>query len=377
MKMGQHARIACLAVLTLAGCGSTRIEPTPLTPVAQNVGLGQEWQSTVDASIVFPLQTGIAAERVALANSKGLVSVVSAVNGANVWRIQLDAQISSGVGFDGQTAAVTTLDNDLIAMTQSSTKRPVVAWKKRMLARVYTAPLVAGGRVFVLAGDRSVQAFDAETGAKLWYLPRPPEPLVLSQAGTLGIYKNTLLVGNSGRLLGVNPDSGQVMWELTVATSRGTNDIERLIELVGAPSRVGDSVCVRSYQTAVACVDMIERKLVWSKPAQGFTSVSGDAQIVAGTESDGRVKVWSRTNGDLLWSSDQLMYRKLSAPLVVGSSIIVGDFEGYVHVMNKTTGEFTTRFKTDGTAVVAAPAIVGDTVVVATAKGGVFAFSPK
>ena len=244
-------------------------------------------------------------------------------------------------------------------------------------ARVYTAPLVAGGRVFVLAGDRTVQAFDAVTGAKLWNFQRASEPLILSQAGTLGVYQNTLLVGHSGRLLGINPDNGQVQWELSVATSRATNDIERLIDLVGVPNRVGDSVCVRSFQTSVACVDVAKNAVIWSKPSQGSTGVSGDAASMVSTESDGRVKVWNRATGDLLWTSDKLVYRGLSTPLLVGNSIIVGDAEGYVHVMNKITGAFTARFKTDGGAIVAAPVVLGNIVVVVTAKGGIYAYSPK
>lgn len=381
MNFAKHLCAALLlgvVALGLVACGSTvRREPAPLLPIAEAQGLGQAWQNSVDSRIEFPIQIGVAGQALAAATSRGTIAVINAVTGADMWRARVDAEFSSGVGFDGKTAVVTTTDNELIAFTLGSKSQPVIAWRKMLQARVYTAPLVAGGRVFVVAGDRTVQAFDATTGVKLWGLQRSSEPLILSQAGTLGVYQNTLIVGHSGRLLGVNPDNGQVQWELAVATSRATNDIERLIDLVGAPNRVGDSVCVRSFQTSVACADVAKNVVVWSKATQGSTGVSGDVGMVVSTESDGRVKAWSRATGDLLWTSDKLIYRGLSAPLLIGNSVVVGDFEGYVHVMSKVNGTFTARFKTDGSAIAAAPVASGTVVVIATTKGGIFAFSPK
>jgi outer membrane assembly lipoprotein YfgL len=300
--------------------------------------------------------------------------VIDSTTGQDTWRYKLGAPVAGGIGFNGALIALTMLNNDLVAIKPASS---AVLWRQRLTSRVYTPPVLAGGRVFVSASDRSLSAFDAQTGARLWTTNRPPEPLVLSQGGTLGVYKNTLLVGGSGRLMGVNPDNGQILWETSVAVTRATNDIERLIDLVGQPHRVGDSVCVRSYQAAVACVDVQKGLTVWTKNTQGASGVSGDAELVVSSESDGRVKLWNRSNGDLIWSIDSLAHRRLSAPLMVGNSIIVGDFEGFVHVLNKADGKFVVRFKTDGSAVISPPVISGNAVIVATAKGGIFAFSPQ
>jgi outer membrane protein assembly factor BamB len=366
-----------LAAILLAGCSSAiKFTPAELVPLTNTPGIGQSWSSTLGGPITFPLQITTAGPQFALASTQGTVAVVNAESGNDAWRIKLNTDISSGVGFDGQTVALTTLNNELVAI-QSNANSGTLMWRRALLARVYTAPLVAGGRVFVLAGDRSVQAFDAATGAKLWNFQRTSDPLILSQSGTLGVYKNTLLVGASGRLLGLNPDNGQVQWETSVATTRATNDIERLIDLVGTPSRVGDSVCVRSYQAGVACVDAQKGTTTWTQATPGATGVSGNVDQLVSTESDGRVKAWNRTTGDQLWTSDKLAHRGLSAPLLIGNSVVVGDFEGYVHVMNKADGTFTARFSTDGSAIAAAPVASGSVVVVTTAKGGIFAFSPK
>jgi outer membrane protein assembly factor BamB len=379
------AALLALFALGLTGCGTaSHYKPVPLAVFNQTAAIGQVWENTVGSSINYPSQLAINGQYVAVAGSQGSVSVINTITGKDYWRFKLGADIASGVGFDGKVLAVTTVDNELVALVPTAasgtpglaTATPI-AWRQRLASRIYTAPLVAGGRVFVLAGDRSISAFDAQTGVKLWTTMRPSEPLVLSQAGTLGVYKNTLLVGGSGRLLGINPDNGQVAWETSVASTRATNDIERLIDLVGAPNRVGDTVCIRAYQTSVACVDAQKGLVIWSKNTKGAVGVSGDAETVVSSESDGRVKLWNRKTGALVWSVDTLAHRGLSAPLLIGNSIVVGDFEGYVHVINKLDGQFTVRFKTDGSALAAAPVVSGTVVIVATTKGGIFAFSPK
>lgn len=367
---------ALLCLIAACSSGPKR-EPAALQPVAETLGLGLAWQSPAGNRVEFPLQLNVSDKAIATATSSGTISVINAATGADIWRARVNAPLSSGVGFDGKTAAITTMNNELVALAMGAKNQPLITWRRTLQARVYTAPLVAGDRVFVLTGDRNLQAFDAATGARLWGLQRSSEPLILSQAGTLGVYQNTLIVGHSGRLLGVNPDNGLVQWELTVATSRATNDIERLIDLVGSPNRVGDSVCVRSFQNSVACVDLAKKLVLWSKPSQGNSGVSGDAAIVVSSESNGRVRTWNRQTGEQLWSHEKLLHRGLSAPLLVGNSIVVGDAEGYVHVMNKQTGDFTARFKTDGGGIIAAPVLSGNAVIVATAKGGIYAFSPR
>lgn len=363
----------------LVGCGSAPIKrtPTPLQPLAESRNLAQVWQFSLGSAIDFPLQMSTSRDVLGVAASNGLIALINPATGTDIWRLKVNANLSSGFGFDGKTGAVTTVNNELIAISVNAQNIPSIAWRKPLPARAYTAPLVAGGRVFVLTGDRSIHAFDADTGVKLWSYERASEPLILSDITSLGVYHNTLLAGHSGRLLGINPDNGQLRWELSMATSRATNDIERLIDLVGAPNRVGDSVCVRSFQTSISCADLAKGVTAWSRPTQGVKGVSGDETMLVSTESDGRVKAWNRLNGDLLWTNDKLAYRNLSAPLLIGRSIIVGDAQGYVHVINKTSGEVVARFKTDDSAIIAAPVVIGDTVMVATAKGGIYAYRPK
>ena len=141
------------------------------------------------------------------------VAALDAETGRDVWRLNLGTGIAAGVGSDGETAAVVTQGNELVAIVNGKE-----SWRARLPARTFASPLVAGKRVFVLTADRTVTAFDGQTGARLWSQSRSAEPLVLGQAGVLLAVGDTLVAGLSGRLVGLNPLTGSVRWEAPVAT---------------------------------------------------------------------------------------------------------------------------------------------------------------
>ena len=140
---------------------------------------------------------------------------------------------------------------------------------------------------------------------------------------------------------------------------------------------MGNSVCARAFSAAVGCVDAGRGTVAWTKPANGGEGVSGDERFVIGTESDGRVVAWRRDNGERAWVHDKLLYRGLSTPLVVGSSVAIGDDTGLLHVLSRDDGSLRTRVSTDGSPVAAAPVVAGTTLVVVTRSGGVHAFVPQ
>jgi outer membrane protein assembly factor BamB len=364
---------AVLVVATLGACasGSDKPKPAELAPNAALLGVRQAWAAKI-GEVGFALDAHASGGSVGLASSDGTVAVLDAATGREQWRATVGAPLAAGVGGDGTTWAVITRANEVVALQAGR-----VLWRQKIDALGYTAPLVAGGRVFVLAADRAITAYDGQSGRKLWTQNRPGEPLVLRQPGVLMAVGNTLVAGLSGRLAGLNPDNGSIRWEAPIASPRGTNDIERLVDLVERVSRDGDVVCARAFQAAVGCVNTSRGNVLWTKPANGFRGVHGDDRFVYGAEADGTVTAWKRADGERAWSTDRLKYRTLTAPLAVGRSVAVGDGTGLLHLLSREDGAPLNRLATDGSAIVAGPTLAGDTLVVVTRSGGVFGFRPE
>ena len=367
--------VAMILVALVSGCslfgGSNKPQPAELQAFSPVVSARQAWSTRIGA-VNFPLDVNVFGSIVFVAGSDGTVAAIDARTGTDVWRVSVGAPIAAGVGSDGKVAAVVTQSNDVVAIQDG---REI--WRQKLSAQAYTSPFVAGGRVFVLAADRSVNAFDGQTGRKLWAQQRPNEPLVLRQSGVILAVSDTLVVGLAGRLAGLNPANGTIRWEAPIASPRGINDVERLVDLVGRVSRDGEIVCARAFQASVGCVNAARGSLLWSKPANGSQGIHGDSRFIFGTESDGTVQAWLRSSGEKAWSTDRLRYRNLTAPLVVGRSVAVGDFAGFVHLLSREDGSVLNRLPTDGSAVAAAPVLAGNTVVAVTRNGGVFGFTPE
>ncbi|MEJ8823084.1 outer membrane protein assembly factor BamB [Variovorax humicola] len=364
--------LAMVLIAALAACSSTsKPKPAELPTNVVVLGVREAWNVKIPA-VDFPLQANVSGDTVTVAGTDGTVVAIDARNGTEVWRASVGAPLTAGVGSDGSMAAVVTNKNELVVLEGGK-----VLWRERLTAETYTAPLVAGRRVFVETADRATSAYDGGSGRRLWIQQRTAESLVLKKPGVLLAVGDTLLAGVGGRLVGINPANGSSRWESPIAAPRGTNDVERLVDLTGSVSRVGDTVCARAYYASVGCVDAVRGGLLWSKPAVSAEGISGDGQLVVGTESDGNVVAWRRADGERAWQSDRLKYRDLTAPLVVGRSVVIGDRAGLLHFVSREDGSPLNRVSADGSAIAATPVVAANTVVVVTRKGGVFGYRPE
>jgi outer membrane assembly lipoprotein YfgL len=355
----------------LTACaGSEKVKPIDLGPNVPLIGVRTAWTSNI-GTITFPLQIRVVGNLLFVAGTDGNVAAIDARTGGDLWRVALGVKLSAGVGSDGRFSAVVTRENELIALDGGKE-----VWRQKLGAVTLTAPLVAGGRVFVLLADRSVAAFDASVGRKLWQQQRSGDALVLGRPGIAMAVGDTLVTGLGGRLVGMNPLNGKARWEAQVANSRGTNEVERLVDLVSGVSREGDNLCVRAFQSSVGCVDTSKGSAIWTKPASAATGLDGDATALFGAESDGRVISWRRADGERLWTSERLRFRNLSAPLLIGESIVIGDEMGTLHFLSRNDGAPLNRLTTDGSPIVSNLVLAGTTVVAVTQRGGVFGFKP-
>ncbi|MDI9330009.1 MAG: PQQ-binding-like beta-propeller repeat protein [Alphaproteobacteria bacterium] len=357
--------VLAASVLVLGACvGVSRPKPTELVNVPTTQPVEILWTQSIGSVRAAMVPTFISPGQVVLANDSSEILVLQWSDGKVLERVALNQPLSAGVGSDGQHHALVTRNNELMVVSQGK-----LSWKHTLPAQVFTPPLVAGRRVFVLMADRTVQAFDAASGRILWTQQRAGEPLVLRQAGTLMAYQNTLVAGLSGRLTGFDPTSGQIQWDALMAAARGLNDLERLVDIVGLSHRSDRVICARAYLSQVGCIDASRGQVIWSRSAQGDQGLAGQGSLLVGVESNGLVVAWQRDNGDRIWESDRLKYRRLSAPVVSDKAIWVSDEDGSIYLLDKTHGQLINRVRMDG-GPLTSPPLTRDGAVLMVSRGG-------
>jgi outer membrane protein assembly factor BamB len=100
-----------------------------------------------------------------------------------------------------------------------------------------------------------------------------------------------------------------------------------------------------------------------------------DSRYVYATDEKSAIVAFDRGSGASLWKQDKLYGRNISAPVLIGRYLAVGDLQGYVHFLSREDGSFVARMPTDGSPIIAQPVRVEDTILVQTLKGGVYAMA--
>jgi outer membrane assembly lipoprotein YfgL len=360
-----------LALAALAGCAADKPKPKALEPLTPKIAGRQVWSAKLDG-VRFPLSVAVRDGNFIVASSGGTLMGLEAETGRQLWTANAGAALSAGVGSDGRYHAVVTVDNKLVSFEGGNE-----IWREQLKSRVSTAPLVAGERVFVMGVDRAVHAYDAKDGKRLWSLQRPGEALTLLHIVVLTGVKDTLIAGQGPRLAGIDPTRGTLRWEVPVGSPRGTNEVERLADLIGPAVRLGTRLCARSFQAAVGCVDTETGRLLWARNTGGINALGGDEELIFGADATDRIVAWKTAGGETAWTSERMLFRGLSAPASVGPTVAFGDFEGHVHFLDRKDGQPLLRLSTDGSPVVGRPALSGTTLLVVTRNGGLFAFRPQ
>lgn len=355
----------------LAACSADKPPPAPLEAYAPKIAGRQVWETSIGSPLAGQ-SMAVVDGRVVVATRSGELLSLDAGTGARLGSVSLGTPLSAGVGADERHMAVVSQGNELIVADAKAER-----WRARLSSPVATAPLVAGGRVFVLMVDRSVEGYDLLDGRRLWRYTRTGDALTLAQRGVLQPYKDTLMVGLGSRLVGLDPLQGTVRNEVSIASARGTNEVERLSDLVGPAARAGDVLCMRAFQVAVGCVDQSKASLLWARNQAGWQGVALDADQVYGADANDRISVWKRASGDLVWTSERLRFRGLSTPIALGTTVVFGDFEGWLHFLGRERGETLLRLPTDGSPAAAPLVRSGTTLLVLTGKGRLYAFRPE
>jgi outer membrane assembly lipoprotein YfgL len=352
----------CVGLL-LSSCSTPKV--APLVPKQD---LRAVWSTDLGGEVNYPASVALANGRIATATSSGTVSVLNLSNGAVIWKIKIKGVVTAGVGFDGERAAVMTENNDLVVIQEGK-----IIWQQNLGAQSYTAPLVAGLRVFALLADRSVVAFDGQSGLKLWTQQKTGDALVLKQDGVLAAYNNTLLAGFGSKLAGLDSLTGTILWEAALANPRGINDLERLVDLVGPMARVRDTVCARAFQAQVGCIDASTGKLIWTRPSFGEEGISALENQLVTIESNGQIMSWRVNNGERLWDRAAFKGHHLTAPLVSDKGIFIGDAVGWVYLLSKDDGSVINRMPIGSTRGFASPPTPVDSqhMVIVTKNGSV------
>jgi len=371
-RLGVVAAQAAALVL-LAGCSmfsssDPRSAPTPLVEFAPELSARTVWTVSVGRGGGSGFAPAVVGEAVYAATPDGVVVKVDAASGQTLWRTELRQPLSAGVGADGRMAAVVTADAHVVALDDNGVEQ----WRVRASSEVGIPPLVDSGIVVVRSGDYRIQAFEQSSGDLRWSLQRPGPALSLKTNMQMRMLEGMVITGlPNGKLLAIDSHSGDVQWEGTVALSQGATDLERIIDVVGAPQVQGALLCGVAYQGQISCFDISQGGVLrWQQPFSSNTGLGSDNVHVYAANTRDIVQAYALQDGALTWTQTELRNRRLSEPAISGNGAVAfGDLEGYVHLLARSDGRMLGRVRTGSDAIVS-PLIASRHGVLVQTSGG-------
>jgi len=333
--------------VVLSSCADDNLkQPTELQPFDTTKYLERTWYASIgagpDEQYVFlrPLKLG---DKLVTASRDGVISVFRANSGDMLDQFELDTTLSAGVGGDKEVWLVASRDAHIIAIdARTLTER----WRTRVPTEVLARPQLHQGKAIVRTVDGKILGLDLLTGKIRWQYQRAIPDLTLRGANTPLITRDRIIAGLAdGRLIALSPDNGEVIWDIALAVPSGRSEIQRLVDIDGDAVLYGRVLYAASYQGRIAAIDVSRGNFLWAKDFSSHNGLVVEGDALYSSDENGHVWAIDRLNGATLWKQDKLAYRDLTRPTVMGDYLVVGDFEGYIHVLSRYDGHFVARYQ--------------------------------
>ena len=371
-------------VLMLSGCSSLKfwqsdedkaIQPAKLEKFTEEVRLRKVWSRNTGSGqdpLYASLEPAIDDTMIVVADGKGRVTAMDRASGQVAWNRKLDRPLSGGVGLGGGLVLVGDLRGNLFALDAASGD---TRWRARLNTELLSVPAASKQVVVIQALDARLVGLSPATGEVLWQYTTDAPALTLRGTGNPVIAGSSVIAGfANGKVVALHATTGATLWENRVALPTGRTELERIVDIDGAPLLVGDVVFVTSYQGRAAAITRGTGTALWYQDMSSHHGPAhGDGQLYISTDRDAVVALRANS-GQVLWTNDQLSFRGLTAPAFVDGVVVVGDSDGYLHAMSAVDGRFVGRDRAGRGGLTVPMASDGRTLYVLTNNGHLTAY---
>ena len=342
----------------MGGCGSpsTVLPPVELSPLTNQFDISRQWKFTVGEGVsdyYLKLQPVFTKKVGYVVDHNGHLQAFVIKSGKQLWEQKLNIPVSGGLTLENKTLYLGTSKGEVIALdigsndlNNQSSPNVKELWRTQLSSEILSRPAVAKGKLVVKTIDGRVYGLNTTNGTQSWVYDRTVPRLTLRGSSSPVIANDIVFsTSDSGKLAALSLNNGKLLWESTIAIAKGRNQLERVIDMDLDPVIVDDVIYVAGYQGRIAAVKISSGQIIWNRDFSSYSGMHVDAYRVYITDAMGQVWAINRYNGSTLWRQNKLLRRRLTAPEVYENYIVVGDYDGYLHWLNREDGKIVARKK--------------------------------
>jgi len=368
-----------VATVLLASCGLFKdddekaLEPMELVSIDNKLKVRKIWSAKLGGDAEFlriALRPAGDGSRLFAASHNGRVYAFDASSGKQLWRADVETQLSAGPSFGNESVAVVSSDGWLILLDADTGNQK---WRTNVSAESLAAPVIKDDIVVVQTIDNRLQGFGLFEGDVRWAVEQTTPALSMRGSSSPVLVGNTVIAGfDNGRMAAVDVETGDVIWESLLSPPSGRSDLDRLADIDGAIAAVGQDVYACGYNGRLASIAAESGQILWAREISSYEGVSVDWNNVYTVRDNGEILSLTRRDGTEEWRDASLLRREPTVPIAFDTTVVVGDLEGYLHFFSNIDGEPVARLKLGGSAITSAPVVMGQRLFVQT-DGGVLA----
>lgn len=297
---------------------------------------------------------------------------------------QVDADLRDGFGggvaYGRGRVIATTGFGEIMALNGDTGE---ILWRVQNSVPFSNAPTVRGNQIFVASQDSRLQAFNIETGERIWEHLAITEEATIIGATSVAVNEQIVVAGfNSGEVVALNSVNGAVLWTDSL-TSRGTQvtPLSKLNAIVGRPVIDRDRVFVTSHGGRTAAIDIRSGERIWTTDVGSIETpwVMGDYLLIMSLE--GQLVSLSREQGRVRWLTQLPSFEdeedrdgriRWAGPLLAGGQVVLASSDGRLVSVNPVTGEII-AYQNIEEPVNVTPVVADGTLFVLTDEGSLIA----
>lgn len=380
MKGGVVWVALLLGFISLSGCGLFGSEkntrpPISLKPIKPTLVVEKIWTAHVgdgNGGYFLRLKPYISNQVLYAASYDGHVVAINLKSGAHLWSINIGHHLVGGVSGGEGMLFVGGQDGMLFGV---NLKRRNVLWKTRLSSKVISISNTSGNVVIAHVNDGKLFAINTSTGNINWTYSYQEHMLIMHGKSQPIINSGLVISGFSdGKLIAFNISDGSTVWALKAGEPSGPTEVQQLDGVDGRIIIADGLVFAAPYHGNAVAVQASNGQILWTHPMTSYAGLAVNKGAVFITDAGSDIWALDRSDGASLWRQGGLHFREVTAPTVVGQSIVVGDFAGYLQWMSTKTGAFVARERVDSSGIQAAPIAIGKVVYVQTAAGTLAAY---
>ena len=372
------APLALMALL-LAGCGGGSLIQTPVK-ISPPYEFGdqrpdQSWSRRLESwALDVDLELARDETHLYVAGNQSL-SAFSLRKGKLEWETKT-GEISGGLKTTEDQVVLSLFNGEVVAIAkQDGSQR----WSTFVAGEVLAPAARSGSRLFVQTNNGRLLALNQETGAIDWVVEGTTPALSLrGTSAPLALRGRVFTVDDSCRARMLSSKDGSLIWERILVIPQGSNEIEQLVDADSQPLLLGRDLYVSCYNSLLMQLGAEQGKPGWQVESNSrHDPLSVGTSLILIQEHTASVVAYNLVNGRRLWERTDLAYRQLSNPVQWQGLVLIGDHEGYIHMLRPEDGVIVARFRPFRNRVRTMLA-AGDNLYAVDASGTIIAFrSPE